>query len=347
MTPSHSPGIEEPRLNAPIFIVGAPRSGTTLLRNMLNRHPAIAICRETEFHRLVFQRRRAFGGLSDVRNRQRLVKQYLLTRRIQRMQMDSRALEQALLREGTSYEAFLASLLRFYAQAHGKKRCGEKTPMHALFTETLCEWYPGAIIIHILRDPRDVVASLLRVPWASQNVLGNAHLWVQCNVAARRSRHRPNYLLVRYEELVAQPELELRHICAFIDEEYSPAMLVPNWDPTAHQPWYRRAEEPVTTERVEKWREQLTANQVSLTEWVVGSHMQTFGYEPAERSPSARTIIRGLASAAFDAARRRAGEFPGLWYSLTGSTHLVKEETATERFRSRQSSAGAMPENCR
>src|SRR5690242_4571314 len=212
MTPS--PGIEGSQWNSPIFIVGAPRSGTTLLRNMLNRHPSIAICRETEFHHLVFQRRRAFGSLIDMRNRQRLVKQYLPTRRIQRMQMDLQGLETTLLREGTSYEAFFASLLRFYAQAHGKRRCGEKTPQHALFTETLCEWYPGATIIHLVRDPRDVVASLLRVPWASHNVLGNAHLWVRCNVAARRSRHRPQYLLVRYEELVAQPELELKRICA-------------------------------------------------------------------------------------------------------------------------------------
>jgi hypothetical protein len=60
-------------------------------------------------------------------------------------------------------------------------------------------------------------------------------------------RHSPQYLPVRYEQLVAVPEQELRRICAFVGEEYSPAMLMPNWDPTADRPWYRRAEEPVTT----------------------------------------------------------------------------------------------------
>jgi len=346
MTSSPLLGIEEPRLNAPIFIVGAPRSGTTLLRNMLNRHPSIAICRETDFCRLVFRRQRAFGSLSDVRNRQRLVKQYLPTRGVQRMQIDLQALEPTLLREGTSYAAFFASLLRFYAQAYGKRRYGEKTPRHALFTETLCEWYPGATIIHLVRDPRDVVASLLRLDWADQNALGNANLWLRSNLAAHRSRHRPKYLLVRYEQLVAQPEQELKRICAFVDEEYSPAMLMPNHDPTADRPWLRRAEESVTTERLGKWRKQLTADQVALIEWLVKPHMQTFGYEPAGRSPSKLTIVGGVASAAFDAARRRIGEFPGFWSFFTRSTDLVEEETAKERFRSRRLAAAATPEKC-
>src|SRR6185369_1489840 len=106
---AHEPSCE------PIFIVGAPRSGTTLLRNMLNRHPRIAICRETVFFENVYQRRRTFGSLRELRNRQRLVKEYLSTQRIQQMQMDPEALSATLLREGTSYQAFFGALLRFYA----------------------------------------------------------------------------------------------------------------------------------------------------------------------------------------------------------------------------------------
>ena len=228
-------------MDAPIFIVGSPRSGTTLLRNMLNRHPAIAICLETQFRRLIYERRRSFGNLSDFGNRARLVKQYLSIDRVKSMQIDLPALEDTLLREGVSYPAFLGSFLRFYAEANGKKRCGEKTPEHSVFAGTLCEWFPGAFIIHILRDPRDVVASLMRMPRKPKNVLANANTWVRCNLGAWGSRQHPRYLLVRYEELVAQPEGQLRRICAFIGEEYSPAMLVESPDWQSPKEWHRRA----------------------------------------------------------------------------------------------------------
>lgn len=325
----------EPQWDKPIFIVGAPRSGTTLLRNMLNRHPKIAICQDSNFYNYVFRRSRSFGSLDDPRNRQRLAMEYLSVRYIRRMQLDPEALEAALLQEGDIYQRFFLTLLRVYAQKQGKTRCGDKVHQ-AQFAETLCEWYPRASIIHLVRDPRDMVASLLRLKWADQSVLGNAHLWLRCNLAARRSQHRPQYLLVRYEQLVTQPQQELGRICSLVGEEYSPAMLVPNHDPSTDRPWLSRAEEPVTTERLGKWQNQLTNDQVALIEWLVKPHMQMFAYEPTRRSPSILTIVRGLAAAASDAARRRVGEFPGSWYDLVRATHLTKEETAKERFRSRQ-----------
>jgi hypothetical protein len=324
-----------PEQERPIFIVGSPRSGTTLLRNLLNRHPAIAICRATDFYHYVYLRQRSFGDLSDLRNRERLTKEYLSLQRIQRMQVDLKALGDILLRDGISYPAFFACLWRYYAEVHGKRRCGEKNARHAMFTEALCEWYPGARILHIVRDPRDAVASLMRMPFAPNNAIGATRLWLSHNLAAHRSRHRPQYLGLRYERLVADPEGELKRICKFVGEEYSPDMLVPNHDSTADRPWLHRAQERVTQERVERWREELCAADVSLVEWTMGANMQVFDYQPAGRPASVAAIARGLAWGTADGIRRRVGEFPGSLYFVMQSRQLVKEETAKERFRNR------------
>ena len=333
------------RWNEPVFIVGAPRSGTTLLRNMLNRHPQLAVFRDSNFWHFVYRRRRAFGNLDNQRNRLRLAEEYLSIRPIRRFQMDPQALAATVLREGDSYQTFLASILRVFAQSQGKSRFGDVTH-DPLFTGTLCAWYPAGRIIHLVRDPRDVVESLMRLEWADQSVLGNAHLWLRCNVAARRFVDRQQYLLVCYERLATQPELELRRICDFIGEEYLPAMLVPNNDPSADRPWFQRAEEPVTTARLGRWREHLTADQLALIEWLVGRHMPTYGYEPAGHLPSKATIARALVSAAYDAARRRVREFPSILYSLPSSTRLAKEEAATERFRTGKQVVSATPKDC-
>jgi hypothetical protein len=71
----------------------------------------------------------------------------------------------------------LRSVLEDYAESQGKKRWGEKTPNHSLFTETLCQRYPGAVILHLVRDPRDVVGSRRRMTWAANSVVANARIW--------------------------------------------------------------------------------------------------------------------------------------------------------------------------
>jgi len=309
----------------PVFVVGAPRSGTTLLRNMLNRHPQLAILHETQFYNYVYTRRRAFGDLGSPRARGRLVTEYLSTERIQRAGLDSEGLEARLLRDATTYPAMFASLMEHYAAAQRKPRWGEKSPQHSLFTETLCEWFPGAAIIHIVRDPREVVASLQRVPWASNSVVTNAMNWRRYNQAARRSSQQPGYLLVHYQNLVRDPERELGRICGHIGEEYSPAMLVPV-ETGRRSPWTRLAGEAVTTQRLGKWQEQLTAQDVALVEWAVGDELGQFGYTKAAGAPAVHLIGRGLAYAAFDAVRRRLAYFPAVLYRLLAPTRIAREE---------------------
>jgi hypothetical protein len=324
-------------MEAPIFIVGAPRSGTTLLRSILNRHPRIAICGETHFHHYVYTRRRAFGDLRDLRNRRRLVDEYLALKRL-RFVTDRAGLREKLLREGNTYREFFTCFVKYHTEALGKPRWGEKTPQHALFAETLCDWYPGGTLIHMIRDPRDVVASLQRVPFAANSVVQNAWSWSRHNLAAHRCKDRPQYLAVCYETLVTDPAREVARICERLGEEYLPSMLNPveNEFLPARVSWMALAHEPVTTSRLGAWRHDLTVAEVAQVEWAVGRHMETFGYQRAVAPASRLTIARGLSFAAYDSARRRLPRLPGALYYLFRPTRLAKEEFWM-RSRKRQS----------
>jgi Sulfotransferase family len=279
--------------------------------------------------------------MSDPKNRRRVVEEYLALRRL-RFLTDPIGLAEKLMREGTSYRALFTCLVKHHAESQGKQRWGEKTPQHALFSTTLCDWYPGATLIHMIRDPRDVVASLQRMSWAANSVVQNAWTWRRCNLAAERCSHLPQYLPVRYETLVSQPERELRRICERIGEEYVPCMLDPR-QPTGFsstRPWSLRAQQPITTERLDKWREELTANEVSQIEWAVGRHMETFGYQRSMDPPSSLTIASGLGFAVLDAVRTRLPLLPGIFYRLVRPTQLKKQES---RMRRREMKNGQMP----
>jgi hypothetical protein len=104
---------------------------------MLNRHPSLAICAETHFNHYVYKRRRAFGDLRNLKNRQRLIDEYLSIRRIRRLGIDLPGLKEKPAREATGYRAVFACLIGSYAESAGKERWGEKTPRHALISELL------------------------------------------------------------------------------------------------------------------------------------------------------------------------------------------------------------------
>src|SRR5579863_1413714 len=123
----------------PVFIVGSPRSGTSFLRHVLNRHPCLAMYGETRFFAEVYKRRKVFGDLGNPANRRRLVEQYLATARMRRLGLDMQGLKEKLLREGTSYRALFTAILEYQAESQGKKRFGEKTPHHVFHAATLCQ----------------------------------------------------------------------------------------------------------------------------------------------------------------------------------------------------------------
>lgn len=316
------------RISRPIFIVGVPRSGTTLLRAILNKHPNIAICDETYFFYYVYSRRRAFGDLTRKDNRRRLVKAYLDTWRISRLGLEREDLESRLLREGTSYPALLMSLLGAYAESRSKRRPGEKTPQHAEHIETLLEWFPDATVIHVVRDPRDVVASLQNVPWGRRSTASNARLWVGLVRAAERAAGRDGFLTLRYEDLVSDPEASVRSLCRTLGEPYLAELISDPSQETPDRPWFSRAyQQPISRSRVGLWRRELSDGQAGIVEWIAGSLMKTHGYEPVMPPPSALQKSGVSLYRVGESLRLKLLRLPGSWYHWLRPTNLAAEES--------------------
>ena len=323
--------------DGPIFVVGAPRSGTSLLRAMLNRHPRLGLCDETFFFYWVAERQRVFGDLADATRRARAIDRFLETRRIARLGLDRALLRTHLQAAALDYPRFFRALLDFYARAQGKARGGEKTPQHALVARTLLDWYPDARLLHIVRDPRDVVASLKRMPWGSGSRLADARLWSACVAAAAACaddpRHGPRCLLVRYETLIAEPGPELARVCAFLGEPFVPAMVASDPGAKAQKSdrwWFDRARGGVETTRVERWRQELAPAEIAVIEWVAGAALARYGYAPAAPPASSALRARARLQAAGAGLARRVRQLPALWYRWFRPDRLAAEEAVID-----------------
>lgn len=248
-----------------IFIVGVSRSGTTLARRILDRHPRVGIATENHYlgHLLAWEGARHYfrrvGDLRDDsairrlveliysdelqrRSRLRELSPYWrwLTGRVPRADIEAYLLASDRTERGL-FEAFL----RIYADRRGKAIMGEKTPAHLAYADTLLEWFPGARIVHCMRDPRAIHVSelrrraenavgvpyrqLVRVPVLLEAFVLLQVTWAWAAAVGRHRRlarrHPDRYRLLRFEDLVTDPERTLADLCAFLGITFEPRML--------------------------------------------------------------------------------------------------------------------------
>ena len=209
------------------IIVGSPRSGTTLLRFMLDSHPQLAIPPETDFLSLGPK----FRGRGD-KLRKNFVRTLMNSPSQTPTWPDFEITEEAFWLTLTQIEPFTIAegyraFYRLYAERFGKARWGDKTPLYCLALDSIRTVIPEARFVHIIRDGRDVALSLRRM-WFSPGweIETQADYWRQCVTAARLAGvGHPDYMEVRYEELILNTRETLEAICTFIALEYDDAML--------------------------------------------------------------------------------------------------------------------------
>ena len=301
----------------PIFVVACPRSGTTLLQLMLHAHPRIAIPPENRFFLDVYKHRAKYGNLRKKANRAALAKYITKQKKYADMKVPAAVMRDAITSGPPTVGSALGIVFREYAAQYGKPRWGDKRPLYLNHIPTLLTLFPDAQIVHIIRDGRDCVASLKRMPWWKTGSISAITRWVQSmsmGNRARRSLRPDQYYEFKYEDLVANPREELEKLCAFLGEEFSEAMLEPSRVAPDAVPekktWHVRTQEAVSTASVNKWAEQLEPWEVAVIETLGRRHFKRHGYPLSSgrhRPPPAKlaAAVRDLAEREFVTYRGR------------------------------------------
>jgi sulfotransferase family protein len=291
-------GTAQPPFAVP-FICGATRSGTTLLRLMLDAHPRMAIPGETHFvvPMIKVSWRRARGA-------DELATMIVDSDRWGDFHLDEdelRARFRAL--DPLNCADAVREFFRLYAEQQGKPRWGDKTPGYVRSMRLLQKVLPEARFIHIIRDGRDVALSLVPRSWGPSTVAEAADNWRRRIEVARRQRpFLDHYLEVHYEELVTDTEAVLRRVAEFIELDYDPAMLryheragerLAEKARDLTKPWgtisaasriesHALAERPPQADRIALWRTRMSDDDRREYESIAGPALVSAGYELGE-----------------------------------------------------------------
>jgi hypothetical protein len=320
----------------PLFIVGLPRSGTKLLRELLTRHEQIRIPRtETEF----FPELQAYvlGQAGDLSERSRFGRMYDWCLRFPYFRYARRRGELisadewfAACRKWDAAGVFEA-LIRHDADAafDSDKVWGDKSPSYVSCIGQLAAHFPSARFVHIVRDVRDVVLSA-RDAWG-KDMLRAAQRWsddVGRGMTAGREVGA-RYTWLRYEDLTADPAAALRRLCNFLGLDFQPAML--DLDRAPENLGAARQVRGILPNNTRKFLARLTPRQLAAIESIAGARAEEIGYQmTAPRSPrrlsSASMWLRQGKDAAVMVVRR--------------SRALGIRESALFHFRYRQATSG-------
>jgi Sulfotransferase family len=277
----------------PIFIIGTERSGSNLLRLVLNTHPNIAIPHPPHLMRYLAPIAHRYGDLTVESNRRRLVRDALTLVRRHISPWPYQPDEGTVTAQASpTLFGVVATIYEHYRRAEGKPRWGCKSTFMVEHVDEVLAHYPRAAFIWLVRDPRDVAASAKRSVFGFCHPYLTANLWAaQQRVAlAALDRHGTGVVhLLRYEELVSRPEQAIAGVCQFLDEPMIPEMLQPDRSPAARdiagrsESW-RNAAEPINSGSLGSHQTRLTTKERDLVEGVTGELMRLIGYTP--RSPA-------------------------------------------------------------
>lgn len=271
----------------PIFIVGMPRSGTTLMRSMLSVHPNLAVSRETHFFPKWWERYQN-TDLNNLDNFEAFWQEYSASDRFPKVVVDPPLVKEKILATNNiDLKTIFNCIMEVLAAKMDKPRWVEKTPDHYKYLDKILNWYPQAKVIWMLRDPRAVVASTLK-RWPKTPVAVRVKEWSDSIVIFQQKWSEDKRVkLIKYEDLVADAESKMRNLCDFLGEEFYPTMIqertqnvqqvfLPDEDSSKGP--NRLANRSITAIGLDKWRATLSDEHITTIEHAAQDGMRQYNY---------------------------------------------------------------------
>jgi hypothetical protein len=301
--------VTAPNYGKLIFVTGASRSGTTLMCRILGNHSAVLALKELHF----------FGELADVDRIEspadaahlaaasammlaRQARDFWVSGPNAEEREQAKALVESLPQHERTPAALYATTVAHMANQASKVMCCEQTPRNIFYAKKLLEMYPEARVVHMVRDPRAVLASQknrwrLRqlggknVPWSevirlwfNYHPVTMSRLWRQATQVALGLEQHPRCTLLRFEDLVAEPESTVRSLLDWLALSFEETMLdVPQWGSSNIE---HGKEQGVSADMAGKWRDVLSAGEISISERLTGAELRHFDYPQLTQNQS-------------------------------------------------------------
>jgi Sulfotransferase family len=296
------------RATRPVFVVGCPRSGTTLLYHMILSSGGFAVF-PLESGAFAFLGRK-FPNLKSLRERQALLEFWLQSEWFVASDLDRTDIEQRVLEECRNIGDFLRIVMEMMCRKQGVRRWAEKSPTHALFIPEIKRLIPDSLIVHIIRDGRDVALSLSNFGrlqpflWARAKPLLSFGLYWEWMVRRARfdgQRIGPDYYELHYEDLLSSPEGTLARLGDFIahDLDYDRIRRAGFGSVGRPDSSFHGMTAPGDFKPVGRWKQKCSPRELVEFETLMGDCLEQVGYTLATNPQDTKSTLSAIITRAF------------------------------------------------
>ena len=276
-----------------------PRSGTTLFSSILDAHPDIAISPETHFYTRCRHREEGANREPSLEKLWTCLQQQPGFRDMAFSDEEKQRIQERI---SAGQDGPPAGVLRAvettYAERSGAEAWGEKTPDHLQHVPDILHDFPDAVVVAIVRDPRDVCLSLRGMPWNYDSLPESALKWRRYARLTEdfRRDYASQFREVRYEDLLEDPERVVRRILEWIGASFDASVLAYHERQAGpadaqREPWKEKAYQSIDPGNKNKWRDQMAPGERMVVERVAGSMMRAKDYVPQSTTIDAALLV--------------------------------------------------------